>query len=404
MPTPPIVLLGGNVNALSVARSMARDGVAVHALGEAGVPSPVRHSRYVSSFLPVSDSAGVHDEWHRWLVSGPEGAVLVPCGDLGVEFIAMHREELVRLGYAPTEANDEISMAVLDKARTYALAEKIGIEVPRTMCAASEEELDDAAATIGFPCALKPLVSHVASRAVAAKAFTVSDRRELVDRWHDLQRVGVDVLVTEIVPGAEASYCSYYSYLDAEGAPLVHLTKRKLRQYPPGFGWGCLHETAWEPDAAELGLRFMQGAGIRGHAFVEFKRDERDGRLRLIECNPRLSAATELVRRAGVDFARLAYERAIGKDGPRFDGFRNGVHEWYPLDDTRTCFRLWREGQMSLRSWVTPLAPPLGLPIFDPMDIGPSLANARRRARRLLSARARRRSSVGVARGARRGK
>lgn len=403
MSTPPVVLLGGNVNALTVARSMARRGVEVHALGEPGVPSPVRHSRHVSSFLAVTGWASAHDEWHRWLVSGPEGAVLVPCGDPGVEFIATRREELVRLGYAPSEANDEISMAVLDKARTYALAEKFGIEVPRTMSAASEEELDDAATTIGFPCALKPLVSHLASRRVAAKAFVVSDRRELVDRWRDLQRIGVDVLVTEIVPGAEASYCSYYSYLDSEGAPLAHLTKRKLRQYPPGFGWGCLHETAWEPDAAELGLRFMQGVGIRGPAFVEFKRDERDGRLRLIECNPRLSAATELVRRAGVDFARLAYERALGREGPRFDTFRSGVHEWYPLDDTRTCFRLWREGKMSIRSWVEPLAPPLGLPIFDPTDIGPSLANAHRRARRLLSPRARRGAGDGVVSGARRG-
>src|SRR5207245_547909 len=134
---------------------------------------------------------------------------------------------------------------------------------------------------------------------------------------------------------------------DVEGQPLVHFTKRKLRQYPVTFGWGCFHETAWEPEAAELGLRFFQGIGLRGLGNVEFKRDVRDGRLKLIECNPRLTAANELVRLAGHDFARLAYERAAGRDGPTMGSFREGLYFWYPFMDTRACLSLRRQRKLT---------------------------------------------------------
>ncbi|MFH1264407.1 MAG: hypothetical protein ABIK89_01680, partial [Planctomycetota bacterium] len=41
---PPVVILDGGVNALSVARSLGKRGISVHALVDAS--QPARHSRY----------------------------------------------------------------------------------------------------------------------------------------------------------------------------------------------------------------------------------------------------------------------------------------------------------------------------------------------------------------------
>ena len=60
----------------------------------------------------------------------------------------------------------------------------------------------------------------------------------------------------------------------------------------------------------ELGLAFLRGAGVRGLANVEFKRDERDGRLKLIECNYRFTAPNEQFRRAGMDLALFVVQPA----------------------------------------------------------------------------------------------
>jgi D-aspartate ligase len=41
--------------------------------------------------------------------------------------------------------------------------------------------------------------------------------------------------------------------------------------------------TRWRPEVAEAGLRFLRAIGPRGMAHAEFKRDSRDGELKLIE-------------------------------------------------------------------------------------------------------------------------
>ena len=63
------------------------------------------------------------------------------------------------------------------------------------------------------------------------------------------------MLVTEIIPGPEDSYHSFYGYLDERGESLIHVTKQKFRQYPPLFGLATYHVMSREPEVMELGLR-----------------------------------------------------------------------------------------------------------------------------------------------------
>lgn len=380
---PPAVLLGGTYSTLSAARSLARSGITIYALNDGRMPSLVRHSRCVAGVVTVPAPERAEQVWLDWLAAAPPGAVVLPCSDPGVELLAKHRDLLVALGHQPAEANDHASIAMLDKAQTYALADKLGVLAPRTITLSLWAE-SGATKEIPFPCALKPLQSHRAVHLLGTKAIVVHDVEELRRAAGRLAALGIEALVTEIVPGPEASYCSGYVYLDAGGRVLAMITKRKLRQHPTGFGCGCFHETAWEPEAAALSVRFLRGAGMIGLGVVEFKRDARDGRLKLIECNPRLTAATELVRAAGADLARLAYDRALGLDVEPVTRFRTGLRLWFPSSDVRAARALSRSGELELRRWAASLAPPLRLPVFSPADPGPSLASALGRAARVL--------------------
>jgi len=55
---PPVIILGGEANALSVARDLGRMGVRVYAMGEAD--STVRASRYCT-WLDVPVEGGVEE-------------------------------------------------------------------------------------------------------------------------------------------------------------------------------------------------------------------------------------------------------------------------------------------------------------------------------------------------------
>lgn len=384
-PEPPLLILGGSANALSVARSMARRNIAVHALADGLSPSLVRHSRSLTQFQDVTSAASAQEEWLDWLPRGPRGAVVLPCGDPGAELVGRHRDLLVALGYRPIEANDALVLDLLDKERTCAMARRAGIAVPRTATGRTAEELEEAARQLAFPCAVKPRWSHRSVHRIGAKALVVRTHHELELAISRLLAMEIEILVTEIVPGPDDAYCSLYSYMTPDGQPLVCFTKRKTRQYPVGFGWGCLHEVAWVPDAAEVGMRFFQEVGLCGIGVVEFKRSNRDGQLTLIECNPRLTAATSLVQLAGLDLARLAYDRALGRPGTPAHNFKSGRREWHPLPDSRAALQLWRTGELSARRWACSVAPPVHLPIWSARDPWPSLHHGRARLGKVIT-------------------
>ena len=369
----PAVVLGGSWNAVSVARSLAPRGIEVHALGDRP-DRPVRYSRHCANFVTALRGEDVQARWLEWLRSeGPEGAVLLPCGDDGLELVARNRPELVDLGYIPIEADDDVALAMLDKERQYELAATIGVPIPRTAAVHSLDDLDAVAESFGYPCALKPLHSHLWARHFYGKVVVAADAGELRAAFERTLGLGIEVLVTEIVPGPESAYFGHYSYLDEHGEPLFHLTKQKLRQFPSGFGAGTYHVTNWDPEVAELGLRFMQGVGARGLSNVEFKRDARDGQLKLIELNYRFTAITELLRRSGADVALLVYNRLVGRPPPPIAHYRRGVRFWYPIEDTRSALASRRAGELSASAWVRSIAHRQTFPLLSVDDPLPTL-------------------------------
>lgn len=375
---PPAILLGGEMIALSAGRSLSAAGVEVHGIGDRD--DPLRFSRDRVSFRPIDMGSGVKERFMEALREGPGRGVVLPCCDDGLELIATRRAELVELGYTPTEADDEVLLAMLDKEKTFELATKAGIEAPWVKTVRTAEEAKQAAARVKFPCALKPRHSHLFGHQFASgKAFVVENEAELEEALATTREAGVEMMITEIVPGPDHGTCSYYSYIDENGEPLFHVTKRKLRQNPPWFGFGCYHTTDWIPEVAELGLAFFQGVGVRGMANVEFKRDERDGRLKLIECNHRLTAATEQLRRAGADIPLFTYRKTLGLPVPDSMPYRTGVGYWYPLSDLRALGEYRRHGEWTIGSWLRSVARPQTFPLASLRDPGPSLASFARR-------------------------
>jgi D-aspartate ligase len=379
---PPALLLGGGIVALSVGRRLDRLGIPVIGLGDGS--DPLRHSRHRSEFVDTGSGDGVQDRWLSWLEDGPRRGVVLPCSDDALELVARNRPRLTALGYAPVEADDEVLLAMLDKAKTADLARMAGIEIPRTTIVSKDQPLPAIVDDFAFPCALKPRESHLFAHhyGMRKKLFVVDSRAEMESRLADLP-AELHMIATEIVPGPDR-FCSYYSYIDEQGAPLFHYTKQKLRQYPTRFGLGTYHRSDWNPEVAEHGLRFMQAVGLRGLGCVEFKRDARDGRLKLIECNHRFTAATSLVQACGVDVAQLAYNRAAGLPGPTIDGYRRGLHLWAPVEDTRAFVQYRRSGDISAGEWLRSLARPQHLAVGSLSDPVPGFVAARGVAARAL--------------------
>jgi D-aspartate ligase len=391
--SPPAVLLGDTGSAVSIARSLGRVGIPVYVLGSGGSSLPAA-SRYCTAFVELGGGEGVTQRWLDWLEQdGPSGAVLLPPGDEGVELIVRHSERLEELGYRLPETAGEVSLAMLDKTRTYELAREVGIPCPRTWQVRSEADAVRIGREVTFPCALKPVHSHLFAKHFTVKVLLARDGNELLSDFRHTRKLGLEMLVTEIIPGADDHNWTHRAYIDERGEVLFSLTTHKLRSLPIHFGTNCYLVTRWHPEAAETGLRFLQKVGLRGLANTELKRDPRDGQFKLIECNHRFVNVQEVVRRAGLDVALFVYRRALGQQTPPMDSWREDVHLWFPLRDWRAARDYRREGELTWPGWLGSLARRrVYTPVFALDDPRPACVNVwrklnRRFLRRLSSTR-----------------
>lgn len=372
---PPVLLLDGGIVSLSVARSLGRKGIPVYSLN-----IPQNHSRYSKYSDRIQFTGENIEDWVQWLTSKAlhqiPRAVIFPCSDYTIEMVSRYRAQLAD-HYILPETNDSLMLAMLDKAETYIIADKIGIPVPKTWLINSEGDLEDIISSLSFPCALKPRFSHeFRGRNFVKKLFIVKNQDELLSEYKSLYQLGQDnnfrsdLIITEFIPGiGENQFQSYFTYLDENGNPLMQFTKRKPRQYPIYSGNGTYQSIGdWNPQVAELGLKFMQGAGYLGLGCIEFKLDPRDGVLKLMECNPRLTNSTELIVRSGFDIALFVYNRLVGKELPPYKNYRKDTTIIKPVRDFLSFWEARRKNKVTWKSYLKSIAKKHCYEIFSLKD------------------------------------
>lgn len=380
---PPAVILGGGVNALSVARSLGRRGIAVYILNDPA--ELVHYSRFARS---ISLPSGLDDPgtWRDYLLGAKSDhlrdAVLLAASDAGLKLILENREALARK-YRLDDSNPIAQRCMLNKLDTYQAAAAAGVPTPRFWQVCGVEDIDRLRAELVFPLIVKPQLSHVFESRFGTKFFIAEDYRQLVDAFTVTSQAGIEALLMERIPGPDDLLCSYYTYLDENSDPLFHFTKRIIRRFPLNMGGACYHITDDNPEVRELGLKLFRHVGLRGLANVEFKRDPRDGRLKLIECNARFTAANCLVATCGFDLAEFVYNRAVGLPLPEMTAYRTGVRLWNPIDDFKAFRALRRRGELTLRQWIRSILHRQTFPVFKWTDPWPSAVGLFRRVKRL---------------------
>lgn len=383
---PPVLVLGGQENAVAITRSLGRRGVRVAV--SAGWRCLALRSRFCWKQLPIPDDRSSAESWRDLLLDDPspeiQGAVVLACNDDALEFVADHQKDLEK-HYLLEESAPTIRRALLDKRQTLELARKVGIPAPRFWETATLRDVEAVASEVRFPAMIKPAHSHRFQKLFEGRKYLRADSPgELLSGARAVIEQELPFVVCELVPGPDALLTSYYTYLDGEGEALFHFTKRVFRREPVNMGGACYHMAEWLPETAALGERFFRGVGLRGLGNVEFKRDPRDGELKLIESNARFTAAQELLVRCGMDTAVIVYGQLIGKPAPRPREYRQKVRLWYPRQDFVAFRELRESGELSLPDWLRSIAHRQVLPYFSMGDPWPSVVNSARYLRHRL--------------------
>jgi predicted ATP-grasp superfamily ATP-dependent carboligase len=370
------LVLGSDFRALGVVRSLGRRGVPSVLVDS--LPRAAWFSRYVRGRARWTGSMRdpalcdlLLDLARRRRL---DGWVLFPMQDDTVELVARHRDRLGSAFRVPTPGWPVVRQA-LDKRLTYSLAEQAGVACPRTWyptCARDLERMQ-----IRYPAVLKPACSIALQAATRRKAFVAASAGELAAHYaHATSLVGTDgLMVQELIPGGGRVQLSVAAYC-RDGRVLVAMTARRSRQYPVDFGLSSSFVEAVElPELLGPARRLLELMGLSGMVEVEFKRDVRDGRDKLLDVNPRAWGWHALCQTCGVDFPLLAYRDALGEPLPECR-VRYGPRWRRLLTDLPAAVVEVRRGESTALGYLRSFAGTTERSVLDARDPLPALGDA----------------------------
>lgn len=318
-PRPPssstlgALVVGGDHPGLGVVRSLGRRGIPVYVIDDQLCIS--RFSRFAKRVIRVPDILDERRTVDSVLEVGRRfnlrNWVLIPTRDETVAAFSRYRDELAEFFTVTTGEWESVQWA-WDKKKTYDLAQKLEIPCPETFnpkCADDLSSLYDR-----LPLAIKPAIKENFFYATGAKAWRC-DSIEKLHRNYDraLRQIRPEeILLQEIVPGDGSEQYSWCAFV-RDGQPHSTLIARRLRQHPREFGRAATYvETAEAPVIDELSGRFVRAIHYHGLIEIEYKRDPRDGRYKILDVNARAWGFHALGAASGVDFTWLLYADVLG--------------------------------------------------------------------------------------------
>jgi D-aspartate ligase len=338
---------------VAIARTLGRLGVSVYLVAHAGVFSPVSSSRYWS-------------ERREWDFSMPENETIAFLVETGRAIEAKHGMRpllltladrisilIERYGDALEErfvfprAAGPVIRKLANKWEMQLLAEEHGVPTPITICPSSRADVEEFADRASFPMVLKPAdpyVSHAPSNKI------IDSRRELmeeVDRETD--HGPFNFVLQEFIPGDATSVWMCNGYFGADPAHSVVFTGKKLRQVS-STGVASLAICLPNDAVAQQTRSLMQGVGYRGCVGIGYRYDDRDGRYKLLDVNPRISAVFRLFRASNdMDVVRLCYRDMTGQTFP--EATLRADRKWMLEDDVIAALRALRHRRLTLAEW-----------------------------------------------------
>ncbi len=371
--TTGALVLGGNLNGLSIARSLGRHGVPVWVTTSPNIKL-ASCSRYTLRTLPWP--SGESEAQVTYLLELAERYqldqwVLFPTSDESAALLSKFHTALSRRFRVSSPTWDVLRWAY-DKRLTYRLAAEQQVDYPFTINPATEQDLDSFACA--FPAVLKPATHATINRFTADKAWPVTSREELLGRYREAgELIPPDlILVQELIPGGGESQFSYAA-LCYDGQPIASLTARRTRQYPIDFGYSSSFvETLDIPEIVAPSRRLLAAIRYTGIVEVEYKFDSRNGCYKLLDINPRLWTWSALGGRAGVDFPYLLWQMMLGKTVPEQTG-RAGTRWVRMSTDVPAAVHEILRGRLSPGAYLRSLRSPLEFALIAADDPLPGL-------------------------------
>ncbi|WP_291982167.1 hypothetical protein [Luteitalea sp.] len=371
---PPAVIAGAYQTGVLGVRGLLRRGVRAVCFD-----SNPRNPGFKSVYGPARLSPNPDADGEAWLgfmldlASGFEQRpVLIPSSDQFVTAIARYATSL-RDAYV-LSPGAELQGLLADKQTQYGLAARHGMPMPVTAEVEAAADVETFGRQTTFPCLIKPKHFREWQRlphdhaCFDRKIAIASTAAELLALYRAVEPYTPHVILQEIIQGPDTAKRIYLAAYDASSRRIASAMFTELRCEPVGFGPASVTEPVRDDETDDVCDQFLRAIGYVGICEIEMKRDTVDGRVKLIEANPRLSGSGDAAPYAGVDLCWLHYLDLIGQHVAPTTPSRWDFRHVVVRADGRAVPAYWRAGLLGVGDLLRSYRPPLAFYDLDPRD------------------------------------
>jgi len=390
-PSPPAVVASVFQTGLNLMRDLEQKGIRVLGV-DCNPENPGFRSRYARSYLcPNPDKEP--EKWLAFMLSLAaamgEKAVLIPASDIFVSAIGRHARVLSD-HFIFSEAGAVLQASLATKETQYALAKEYGLPCPRAAYIQSVEDMERFCKEARFPALLKPLHQREWQALPEdnpfrhCKTVSASTPEELLSHYSKVSGLVPEAVTQEEIVGPDSAKYCYLSVYAKSGQRLGSCVVQELRAYPLLYGCATLVEPVVDEEIDSVCNKFLMSIGYKGICEIELKRDTRDGKLLLIEVNPRFSGTGDCSKYTGVETGYLHYLDLIGQTPPPVVPTKFGFRHVMLCADMSAFPKYLAQGQMGWKDWIRSLSGPLEFFDFDTADFAIARVTAMNGARAFL--------------------
>lgn len=368
-----VIIIEGHVQGLANTRALGEKGIPVLVVDTGNCIA--RYSKYCRKFYrcPQYDTP----EFIQFLIEVAKrerinGWLLLPSNDHAVYNISKN-EKLLKSRYNLITPGIDIVERIYNKKELIIAAMNCLVPVPLSWFhEASIEEIYD---KVTYPCLIKGKNGLSFYRSTRRKAFQCNSKSELSSTVNEiLQYMPLDsFFIQELIPFNKNKTISFAAFA-LYGKILTYWAGIKLREHPIHFGTSTYSKSVDGTDLLPLASNLLSELNYTGICEIEFLKDPRDGKYKLIEVNARTWLWTDLARICGVDFVIYAYNYVNSIENKYETEYKTGK-EWmhYLIDFPFSILGLIK-GEYKIREIVLSYVR-LPLPaVFKISDILPSIS------------------------------
>jgi D-aspartate ligase len=354
----PVVILGANTHgSLGIMRSLGRLGVPVYAV--CSPPrGPASFSFYCKSSFVWDFAHAKPEDTASYLLQIRKQigrrCILIPTWDEMAVFAAAYCDAL-KEGFLYPRQSPDLARSLCSKREMPELARRFGVPTPGVVFPKGLEDILKYIETARFPVMLKGIDGNKLKERTGKKMVVAHTPRQLRETYAALEDADEPkLMLQEYIPGGDDSIWMFNGYFNERSECLVAFTGRKLRQTPIHTGMTSLGICLRNDVIEKTTIEFMRALGYKGILDIGYRYDARDGQYKVLDINPRIGATFRLfVAENGIDVVRALYLDLTGQQVP--PSCQREGRKWFVESDLKSCLDYRREGDLTIRQWLSSL-------------------------------------------------